>query len=203
MEIPGKTGHASGDCRRRCRLDSTSPAPAGSNDSRTILPLRPRIEARSRTTDELVANPREGEAPAEPSTLGRARLLPSRPTLGRARLPPSRQPSGGRGSRRAGKPREGEAPAEPPNLGRARLPPSRQPLGRARLLPSRPTLGRARLPPSRQTSGGRGARRAAGGNKRLLLRCLGGFISPRNTRNTRKHDGETVALFACTDGGCP
>jgi len=58
--------------------------------------------------------PREGEAPAEPANLGRARLLPSRPTLG------------GRGSCRAGQPREGEAPAEPANLGRARLPPSRR-----------------------------------------------------------------------------
>ena len=51
------------------------------------------------------------------------------------------KPSGGRGSRRAGRqcsvvsvqysqspPREGEAPAESPILGRARLPPSRQPL---------------------------------------------------------------------------
>ena len=98
---------------------------AGRKVKKTIISTVPRTN-----------NPWEGEAPAEPSTLGRARLPPSHqpwegeapaePTNpGRARLPPSRQPLGGRGSRRATNPREGEAPAEPANPGRARLPPSR------------------------------------------------------------------------------
>ena len=92
---------------------------------------------------------REGEAPAEPDALGRARLLPSRTSLG------------GRGSCRAGR------------------------------------LGRARLPPSRTPLGGRGSCRAAGENQRVLLCffCVGLFHHGK-TRNTRKKEGVTVALFA-------
>ena len=119
------------------------------------------------------SNPWKGEAPAEPLNLG------------------------GRGFRRAGQ------------LGRARLPPSRSNPGRARLPPSRLTWegeapaepvnpGRARLLPSRLTLGGRGSCRAAGGNQRVLLWCLGGLISPRkDTENTEKRRGEGCAVCVC------
>ena len=51
--------------------------------------------------------------------------------------------------------------------------------------------GRARLVASRSTLGGRGSCRAAGGNQRVLLWCLGGLISPRkDTENTEKRRGE-------------